>query len=283
MIHISRRCPSALAGWLVAGSSRARQRGAPVCMRQRHRPPAAACVLARVADEAQALRLAPARPRQQARRSALFGWGVAAALGVFGLLTFLVRHVHSPAWDLALTLRFQRLRSRHLERLMRLASVPGFPPWSQLIVLGVAGMLWSARCRLEALFCFSTWVAGVVSSGVKLAVGRPRPDDPLVRVWFRLRDHSYPSGHTINYVTFYGYLFYLAYANLRPSFGRTLAMLVTGALVLLVGPSRVYNGQHWASDVLAAYSLGLGHLLGTVWLYRRARERAQRLRGAGVR
>jgi membrane-associated phospholipid phosphatase len=31
-------------------------------------------------------------------------------------------------------------------------------------------------------------------------------------------------------------------------------------MVLLIGPSRIYVGQHWASDVLGAY------LLGTVWL-----------------
>jgi undecaprenyl-diphosphatase len=45
------------------------------------------------------------------------------------------------------------------------------------------------------------------------------------------------------------------------SSARATLQLVLGALILLVGPSRIYLGAHWASDVIG------GYLLGAVWLY----------------
>ena len=47
-----------------------------------------------------------------------------------------------------------------------------------------------------------------------------------------------------------------------------LKLIVLGLAILLVGPSRVYMGQHWASDALAGYTLGFAYLLVTITVYR---------------
>jgi membrane-associated phospholipid phosphatase len=83
--------------------------------------------------------------------------------------------------------------------------------------------------------------------------------------------NSFPSGHTLFYVTFFGFLGYLAYAQLKPGRLRTAVLWVTGLLILLVGPSRIWMGHHWASDVLASYALGLTYLMLLVQLYGRRR------------
>jgi membrane-associated phospholipid phosphatase len=44
-------------------------------------------------------------------------------------------------------------------------------------------------------------------------------------------------------------------------------------MVALIGVSRIYEGQHWASDVLAAYLLGGVWLAMSVYVYRRGKPR----------
>ena len=50
---------------------------------------------------------------------------------------------------------------------------------------------------------------------------------------------------------------------------RILLLVVSAALVVLVGPSRIYLGDHWASDVMGSYLIG-GVLLG---VYLKLKER----------
>ena len=69
----------------------------------------------------------------------------------------------------------------------------------------------------------------------------------------------------------YGFLFYLVYTLMRPSPLRSALLTLLGALIGLVGLSRVYLGAHWASDVFGGYCLGFFWLALTIYFYRRLR------------
>jgi undecaprenyl-diphosphatase len=75
------------------------------------------------------------------------------------------------------------------------------------------------------------------------------------------------------YIGFYGFLWFLIYTLLKRSWLRTLLLILLSTLIALVGISRIYLGQHWASDVLGAYLLGSLCLVAEIELYRWGKSR----------
>ena len=80
---------------------------------------------------------------------------------------------------------------------------------------------------------------------------------------------SYPSGHVFGGTVLFGFLALLPFHHrLRRRFAVPFFML-PGVLVVAVGPSRIHEGDHWPSDVAAAYLLAALLLMALVPLYRR--------------
>jgi undecaprenyl-diphosphatase len=59
---------------------------------------------------------------------------------------------------------------------------------------------------------------------------------------------------------------------IRPIRARRLIVAGLGALIAAVGPSRIYLGHHWPTDVLASYLLGSSYLAALVVAYRRLKS-----------
>jgi membrane-associated phospholipid phosphatase len=220
--------------------------------------------------------------RQAARRSLVPRWLAAlrtrtftalAAMGlmVFGGLTFLVTGGLTADADLVATQAVQGIAAPWFGPLMLGVSAFGFSPQSYIIVAIVAALFWRAGYRTESGFALAAAASAILTELIKALVGRPRPDAEVVDVIVGATGHSFPSGHTLFYVSFFGFLAYLAYAQLKPGRVRTAVLWLTGILILLVGPSRIWMGHHWASDVLASYALGLTYLVLLVQLYGRRR------------
>jgi undecaprenyl-diphosphatase len=196
----------------------------------------------------------------------------------FGLIFAAVRSRRSEAIDLALTIRLQRRRRPWLDRLMTAASWPGFPPQSRLIPPVAIGGLWILRFRTEAAFEAAAWGTGALSTVLKTAMERPRPvaGTDLRVVAAPLGGSSFPSGHVITFVGTYGFLAYLADTLIRDRATRRLATAGLVGLVLLVGPSRIYQGHHWPTDVSASYLLGTSYLLVVIGGYRAVKRHERR-------
>ena len=196
------------------------------------------------------------------------------ALVGFGVLFGTVKAKRSQAIDIAITLQVQAQRRPAVARLMEIVSWPGFPPQSRVIPpLAMATML-VMGLPTEALFQLLAWGTGGISTLVKAFVRRPRPLPEQVRVVLApLGGSSFPSGHVLGYVGTYGFMAFLVYSVIRPP--RIRWPLSAGLLVLvgLVGPSRIYQGHHWPTDVAASYLLGTAYVIGLMALYRRVKGR----------
>lgn len=201
---------------------------------------------------------------------------VTIALLAFSLLFVVVRRNRTAATDAAITLRLQKRNHPAFDRLMNVASWPGFPPQSRLLPPSFAAALWFFGFRIEAVFQLIAWGTSGISFLIKCVMrrARPGPATPEIRVVVaKIGGTSFPSGHVLNYMGVYGFLAYLAFTWLRPAAIRRAVIAVMTGLIALVGPSRIYLGHHWFTDVLASYLLGTAYLIGLSGLYRRVRMR----------
>jgi membrane-associated phospholipid phosphatase len=215
-----------------------------------------------------------ALPRRVALARGRVATGVAlAGLAGFGGIFATVRARRSEAFDLAVMLRLQRRRRPWLDRVMAAVSWPGFPPQSRLIPPAAVATLWILRFRTEAAFLTAAWGTGALSSVLKRMMDRPRPvaGTDLRVVTAPLGGSSFPSGHVITFVGTYGFLAYLTHTLVADAATRRLATGGLVGLVLLVGPSRIYEGHHWPTDVSASYLLGTSYLIVVVAGYRRVK------------
>jgi membrane-associated phospholipid phosphatase len=176
-----------------------------------------------------------------------------------------------PYWpiDLAVTQRIQKFNPPWFDFLMTFISAIGMPPQIVILIMCLAGFLAVSGLRWEAFVgVFAASISSVLNTVLKIAVNRDRPSMDLVNVFSELKDYSFPSGHVMLYTTFFGYLLFLTYTLISRSHRRTALLILFIMLILLVGPSRIYQGQHWSSDVFGAYMLGSVLLGLVIYLYR---------------
>ncbi|HLZ62128.1 MAG TPA: phosphatase PAP2 family protein [Ktedonosporobacter sp.] len=91
---------------------------------------------------------------------------------------------------------------------------------------------------------------------VKRLIKRPRPTKDLVTVACVINEPSFPSGHVMHYMNLFGMLTYFLATNWRSGRVRNFLIAACVSLITLIGPSRVYLGAHWPSDVMAGYASG---------------------------
>lgn len=143
----------------------------------------------------------------------------------------------------------------------RVLAVPG----SLIAAVGLYGLgRADGQRRVQSLGLHSVesiLLSDIVGSAIKFTAGRARPfvdiDNPYDFQLFRGTDHKYqsfPSGHTINAFAFASTL------TRETQFWWPHSVWYVGTVfyggATLMGLSRIYNNQHWASDVMAGAALG---------------------------
>lgn len=96
---------------------------------------------------------------------------------------------------------------------------------------------------------------------------RARPDAALHLV--KQGGFSFPSGHSVTSVIFYGVLIYLLNRHCKNDKLRKVLAVICGFLALAIGPSRIYVGVHWPTDVLAGWCIGGAVLMVSICILER--------------
>lgn len=112
------------------------------------------------------------------------------------------------------------------------------------------------RLKREAkLFAITMIGAAVLNITLKLAFKRPRP-----LPFFNLtppESYSFPSGHSLTSAVFFGALAAILTARIKSKRVRTGVWIVSTAMFLLIGLSRIYLGVHYTTDVIAGFAAAL--------------------------
>lgn len=147
-----------------------------------------------------------------------------------------------------------------------------------VIVLNLTGKSWK-KVLPASFIILSTLLLNQV---MKWVFNRPRPTDDNHLTSIADWSLSYPSGHSMLSIAFYGFLIYMTFKYIDRTglkWGLTILFIF---LILSIGTSRVYLGVHYPSDVVAGYVAGLLWLaiciaaIRTMNFYRARRERKEK-------
>jgi undecaprenyl-diphosphatase len=84
--------------------------------------------------------------------------------------------------------------------------------------------------------------------------GRVRPEAQMGIV---VHEPSFPSGHAAHAVLCFGLLAYLLLPKMPSLFWKWLLVVAAVLTILFIGFSRVFQGGHYLTDVLAGYGVGI--------------------------
>ena len=193
------------------------------------------------------------------------------------------RHPAPLPGDVGLTLAEQHLLLPHrlLAQAIDAVSTINWPIPSAITLVVVTVVLLILRRRLAAVVALVT--AGLADGASFLTneiVRRPRPSGHGLHVLQHITNYfSFPSGHVVHALAFFGFLVFLTYQVVRPAAWLWLVRLVLIVLIVLMAPSRVLEGEHWPSDVLEGLLYGAFWLVLGIHAYLWAQRRWPRLPG----
>jgi len=213
---------------------------------------------------------------------------IVLAILALGLAFMMKGHPAPLPGDAGVEVGWQRLLAPHhlLTTAIDDVSTIAWPIPQAVVLVAVTLALFLLRRPLAAILALV--VAGVADGSnyaIAELVRRPRPAGYGVHVLNHIANYySFPSGHVVHAFAYFGFLLFLTTTMRRAGSAPwlLLARIVLVALIVLMGPSRILEGEHWPSDVLGGVLYGLFWLVLALHVYRWAAARWPRLAGHTV-
>ena len=166
---------------------------------------------------------------------------------------------------LAYHLFIEKLRNYKLTTFMKLATKLSNP--EIMIVIAIISIIICIKFiknkKLSLGIILNLAGITIINQILKFIFRRERP------IGYRLIEmsgYSFPSGHAMVSLAFYGLLIYITKRLVKNKYLKILLIILNIAIIILIGVSRIYLGVHYLSDVLTGYSISIIYLLITTKL-----------------
>lgn len=196
-----------------------------------------------------------------------------AVYSIFLLLAFILLAIfvgNNPVndFDISISRFVQQFHNPTLDQLMIWISAFGNVSIAFASTLITALLFFVFNYKREAIFIMAISFTGLVTLTLKYLFSRPRPTAEYVTLIESYKNHSFPSGHTLSYVVFFGFIIFLMQQlKTLPQYLRIIVS-VFAYFMFIVGPiSRVYLGAHWFTDIVGGLLIGLFYLLHLNFFY----------------
>ena len=127
-----------------------------------------------------------------------------------------------------------------------------------LIVLTITLILLIKNKKIGFSIFLNLASVTILNQLLKRILQRPRPTE------FRIVEesgYSFPSGHSMVSMAFYGYLIYLIYKYVENKYIKWISIIMLSILICSIGVSRIYLGVHYTSDVLGGFLISISYLI----------------------
>ena len=178
------------------------------------------------------------------------------ALLFFAWLAEKVAEGDTQQFDETTRLYVHQFASAPLTTFMNYATFLGSTAFLSIVFVFVFIILIRCNWKRPALLLTTTMIGAVILNFVlKVSFARPRPIPffytPLPASF------SFPSGHALFAVCFYGMLAWLIAARTDRQSLKILIWSVAVLISILIGISRIYLSVHYLSDVIAGYAASI--------------------------
>lgn len=150
-------------------------------------------------------------------------------------------------------------------RIMRLITYLGNP---QFLVPANLLLMAFFIVNRKKWMAFRILVVSLGGLGIKLLMKhlfqRLRPLDPVIEGG--VAGYSFPSGHALMSVVFYGFLVWWAAISISNKLYQGIVIGLLILLIILVSFSRIYLRVHYTTDILAGICFGFCWLLFSLWI-----------------
>ncbi len=127
-----------------------------------------------------------------------------------------------------------------------------------LIMIALILLIVIKNKRIGISICANLVIVTGLNLLLKNILQRPRPTE------YRLINesgYSFPSGHSMVSMAFYGFIIYLIYKYVKNKYLKYIAITIFSILIISIGISRIYLGVHYTSDVLAGFLISISYLI----------------------